>query len=163
MFLVCGYLSILFRFLIQIRIIMAPVNVGPQSSFNNRKHLALLCFSGFLDLFGVSIVIPFLPKHLRAVGESYTAIGIVSSIYGLLQFFSSPIVVRLRMVVEIRRSVDNNNSFPQGNLSDRYGRKRILIISLCCTALSYVLMTANFFSFSASIFVVAISRIPPGN
>ncbi|KAJ8315393.1 hypothetical protein KUTeg_007543 [Tegillarca granosa] len=44
-------------------------------------------FSGFLDLFGVSIVLPLISSHARELGASPTVTGVIGSLYGFLQFF----------------------------------------------------------------------------
>lgn len=48
---------------------------------------------GFMDLFGVSMIIPLLSHHVKALGASPTVAGIVGATYGILQLFSSTIVL----------------------------------------------------------------------
>ena len=79
--------------------------------------LAAIFLTVFVDLVGFGIVIPLLPfyaEHFRAGPEMVT---LVMAIYSLMQFFFSPV---------------------WGRLSDRYGRKPILLMSLLGISLSYV-------------------------
>ncbi|XP_052088778.1 major facilitator superfamily domain-containing protein 9-like [Mytilus californianus] len=53
-----------------------------------------LYLSGFLDLFGVSMIFPLLSTHVRDLGASSTLVGTIGSIYGGIQLLSSPLVGR---------------------------------------------------------------------
>ncbi|XP_061925782.1 major facilitator superfamily domain-containing protein 9 isoform X1 [Entelurus aequoreus] len=91
---------------------------------------------GFMDLFGVSMIIPLLSHHVKALGASPTVAGIVGSTYGVLQLFSSTIV---------------------GGWSDVVGRRRSLLTCLLISALGYGLL-----GMSTSIALFVLSRIPVG-
>lgn len=84
----------------------------------------------FVDLVGFGILIPVIPlllaspqsqyyilPHGSSTGEGYILLGLLTAVYPLMQFFSAPIL---------------------GQLSDRYGRKKLLGISVFGTFLSYV-------------------------
>nr|XP_058967240.1 major facilitator superfamily domain-containing protein 9-like [Pocillopora verrucosa] len=47
---------------------------------------------GFLDLFAVSCFLPLLTHRARELGASPSLVGVIGSIYGGLQFFSSPVM-----------------------------------------------------------------------
>ncbi|XP_078472329.1 major facilitator superfamily domain-containing protein 9 isoform X2 [Lampetra planeri] len=65
---------------------------------------ALINSIGFLDLFGVSLVVPLLHHHLTTqLGASHLVAGLLGSVYGFLQLFSSPIVGRWSDVSGCRR------------------------------------------------------------
>ncbi|XP_031725384.1 major facilitator superfamily domain-containing protein 9 [Anarrhichthys ocellatus] len=91
---------------------------------------------GFMDLFGVSMIIPLLSHHVRALGASPTVAGIVGSTYGILQLFSSTIV---------------------GSWSDVVGRQYSLLTCLLLSALGYGLL-----GMSTSITLFVLARIPVG-
>lgn len=90
---------------------------------NNNSKLLTIFLIVFIDLLGFGLILPLLPY----IAESYSAnpliIGVLSATYSLFQFIAGPIL---------------------GRLSDRYGRKKILIISQAGSVLGYLLLaTAN--------------------
>uniref|UniRef100_G3NEY0 Major facilitator superfamily domain containing 9 n=1 Tax=Gasterosteus aculeatus TaxID=69293 RepID=G3NEY0_GASAC len=91
---------------------------------------------GFMDLFGVSMIIPLLSHHVKALGASPTVAGIVGATYGILQLFSSTIV---------------------GSWSDVVGRQYSLLTCLLLSALGYGLL-----GMSTSIALFVLARIPVG-
>ncbi|XP_067889929.1 major facilitator superfamily domain-containing protein 9 [Heterodontus francisci] len=91
---------------------------------------------GFLDLFGVSMVVPLLSRHIKLLGGSSTVAGLVGSVYGLLQLFSSTVI---------------------GSWSDVVGRRSILLITLVLSGFSYGLL-----GISSSIPLLILARIPTG-
>ncbi|KAL6101006.1 mfsd9 [Pungitius sinensis] len=91
---------------------------------------------GFMDLFGVSMIIPLLSHHVKALGASPTVAGIVGATYGILQLFSSTIV---------------------GSWSDVVGRRYSLLTCLLLSALGYGLL-----GMSTSIALFVLARIPVG-
>lgn len=100
----------------------------------NRKAnraLPAVFFTIFLDVLGIGILIPVIPlllaapmspEYLLPAGWTFTQglilLGWLTAIYPLMQFFTTPIL---------------------GQLSDKYGRKKVLAISLVGTGLGYVL------------------------
>lgn len=91
---------------------------------------------GFMDLFGVSMIIPLLSHHVKFLGASPTVAGIVGSTYGILQLFSSTIV---------------------GSWSDVVGRRYSLLTCLLLSAFGYCLL-----GMSTSIALFVLARIPVG-
>lgn len=71
----------------------------------------------FIDLLGFGLVIPLLPFYGLHFGAGTTAVTWLLGVYSFAQLFSSPLL---------------------GRLSDRFGRKPILLLGLACSALSYV-------------------------
>jgi MFS transporter, DHA1 family, tetracycline resistance protein len=95
------------------------------------RVLPIVLFTVFIDLLGVGILVPVLPQllanphspfYLLPAGWSYKngliLLGLLTAIFPFMQFLATPIL---------------------GQLSDRYGRKKILAISLAGTAASYAL------------------------
>ncbi|XP_067128265.1 major facilitator superfamily domain-containing protein 9-like [Centruroides vittatus] len=83
---------------------------------NTRK---LIYFTGFMDLLGVSMIIPLLHLHLQKLNASLVLIGLIDSLYGGLQIFSGPLL---------------------GNWSDTKGRKPILLICVIIAAFNYFVL-----------------------
>jgi DHA1 family tetracycline resistance protein-like MFS transporter len=71
----------------------------------------------FIDLLGFGLVIPLLPFYGLHFGAGTTVVTWLLGVYSLAQLFSSPLL---------------------GRLSDRFGRKPILLLGLACSALSYL-------------------------
>ncbi|KAM9584856.1 major facilitator superfamily domain-containing protein 9 isoform 2-T2 [Trichechus inunguis] len=101
-----------------------------------RRFLLCLYLVGFLDLFGVSMVVPLLSLHVKSLGASPTVAGIVGSTYGILQLFSSTFV---------------------GCWSDVVGKRSALLTCILSSALGYLLLGA-----STSVFLFAVARVPVG-
>ncbi|NWY01436.1 MFSD9 protein, partial [Nothoprocta ornata] len=95
-----------------------------------------LFLPAFQDLFGVSMVVPLLNLHIKSLGASPTVAGIIGSIYGVMQLFSSTFV---------------------GCWSDIVGRRYSLLACVLLSALGYLLLGT-----STTVFLFAISRVPVG-
>ncbi|XP_034514829.1 major facilitator superfamily domain-containing protein 9 isoform X2 [Ailuropoda melanoleuca] len=106
---------------------------GP-GAIGARRFLLCLYLVGFLDLFGVSMVVPLLSLHVKSLGASPTVAGIVGSSYGILQLFSSTLV---------------------GCWSDVVGRRSSLLVCILFSALGYLILGA-----STNVFLFALARVP---
>lgn len=62
----------------------------------------------FIDILGFSILIPILPYYVKHFGASTVIVGVLFATFALCQFVAGPL---------------------WGNVSDRIGRKRVLIVS----------------------------------
>jgi DHA1 family tetracycline resistance protein-like MFS transporter len=103
----------------------------------NRSALTLIFTTVFIDLLGFGILIPILPTFAtKELHVDETAIGIAIAVYSFVQFFF--------------------NSF-FGELSDKHGRKPIIVICLLLNAIGYVI-----FAFTHTYFVLIISRVVGG-
>ncbi|CAM4405577.1 unnamed protein product [Caretta caretta] len=100
------------------------------------RFVRCLYLVGFLDFFGVSMVVPLLSLHIKSLGASPTVAGVVGSLYGLLQLFSSTFV---------------------GCWSDVIGRQYSLIACILFSAVGYLLL-----GMSTSVWLFAIARVPVG-
>jgi MFS family permease len=73
----------------------------------------------FIDILGFGIVIPVLPLYAEYFGATAVQIGWLVGIFSLAQFFFAPI---------------------WGKVSDRVGRKPVLLVGLVGTVAGYMLM-----------------------
>jgi MFS family permease len=73
------------------------------------KRLLIIFFTVFVDLVGFGIIIPLNPYLAEAFGATPFMVGVLMSVYSLMQFIFSPI---------------------WGQLSDRFGRRPIILWSL---------------------------------
>jgi MFS transporter, DHA1 family, tetracycline resistance protein len=89
-----------------------------------------------VDLMGLSIIIPLLPLYAARFGSSPLMIGVLQATYPMMQFLGAPIL---------------------GRLSDRFGRKPILIISQLGTFGGFILL-----GFANSLWLLFLSRIIDG-
>jgi MFS family permease len=113
-----------------------------------KKPSVLVIFlTVFIDLIGFGIVVPLVPvygKHLvpdcvHPLWAQGLAIGVIIASFSAMQFIFSPI---------------------WGRLSDRYGRRPILLISTAGAALSYVFfaLSATLQNHAAALVVMTVSR-----
>ena len=97
----------------------------------------------FVNTLGFTLLLPVLPFVIREYGQSDAVYGLLLSLYAIFVFVGSPIL---------------------GNLSDKYGRKRILIISQAGTLASWVVFGLAWFMDGSTwpILIIALSRITDG-
>src|SRR5258708_24827906 len=84
-----------------------------------RKPSVLVIFlTVFIDLIGFGVVVPLVPLYSRHFGAHGFVIGVIIASFSAMQFVFSPIL---------------------GRLSDRLGRRPILLLSTAGAAISYVI------------------------
>lgn len=101
----------------------------------NRQLIILLSIV-FIDLAGFGIVIPLIPQLVEEAGGGPLLVGIVIGLYSLFQFLFSPI---------------------WGRLSDKFGRKPILAITLFINVLAYGIIYL-----SPNLWILMLGRILGG-
>lgn len=101
-----------------------------------RSPLAVVFVTVFLDLVGFGIVIPLLPLYGERFGAGPVAAAWLLAIYSLMQFIFAP---------------------GWGRLSDRVGRRPVLLVGLFGSALSYLA-----FGLAGSLAVLFVARAASG-
>lgn len=93
-----------------------------------RSPLIFIFLTVFIDLLGAGLVLPLLPYYVKIVEQSSNPVllenralivGLLTASFSLMQFLFAPVI---------------------GALSDRYGRRPALLVSLFGTGLSYILL-----------------------
>lgn len=90
----------------------------------------------FVDVLGFTIMIPLLPFYAESLGATPFVVGLLSSIYGLCSLVAGPIL---------------------GDLSDRYGRRIVLLLSQIGTCTGFIIL-----ALSNTLWVVFLSRFIDG-
>ncbi|RME50753.1 MAG: MFS transporter [Caldilineae bacterium] len=86
---------------------------------SNRRNLIILFLTMVVIMLGFGIIIPILPFYVEAMGASGRDLGLLMAIFALMQLIFAPM---------------------WGGLSDRIGRKPVLLIGIVGNALSQLLM-----------------------
>lgn len=101
-----------------------------------RSPLVALSLTVFIDMLGFSIILPVLPYYALTYGASASTVGLLFASYSLMQFVFSPV---------------------WGSISDRIGRKPVLLVGLVGAGVGFVL-----FGVARSLVLLFLSRILAG-
>ncbi len=107
-----------------------------KKNFSQKTIKYIISFTVLVDVLGIGIIIPVLPFYVKLFGLSPTGMTILFSVFSLCSLFSTPIL---------------------GSLSDKYGRRIILAISLASTSLGWFV-----FAFAPSVLWLFVGRIIDG-
>ena len=104
----------------------------------NRSPLIVIFTTVFIDLVGFGIVIPVLPFYAESTSFNATprTIGLLFASYSIMQLVFSPIL---------------------GRLSDKYGRRPVLLLSIIGTGIGFLVL-----GFATTIFMLFAGRILDG-
>jgi DHA1 family tetracycline resistance protein-like MFS transporter len=100
------------------------------------RPLLVIFLTIFVNLVGFGIIVPLLPFYAQKFGASPLVIGLLFGIFSLCQLVAAPAL---------------------GDLSDRYGRRPVLIFSLMGTVVSFVML-----ALAQSIAMLFLARIVDG-
>jgi MFS family permease len=89
-----------------------------------------------IDLLGLTVIIPLMPLYAASFGADALTIGFLGAAYPVMQFVGAPLL---------------------GRLSDRYGRKPILLISQLGTFIGFIIL-----GFSNALWLLFLARIVDG-
>ena len=101
-----------------------------------KVSLLVLFLTVFIDLIGFGMVIPFVSFYAREYGARGITVGAIVGMYSIMQFFFAPV---------------------WGRLSDRIGRRPVILISLTASCVGYLL-----FGMARGIGLLFASRIIAG-
>ena len=98
--------------------------IEPSPAAPRRAAFAFIFVTVLLDMLALGIIIPVLPQadrgfHGRRHGARRTIYGVFGTAWALMQFLFSPVL---------------------GSLSDRFGRRPVILLSNFGLGLDYVLM-----------------------
>jgi DHA1 family tetracycline resistance protein-like MFS transporter len=83
------------------------------------RPLGIIFLTIFVNLVGFGIIIPLLPFYAETFGASPVTIGLLFAVFSLCQLVAAPAL---------------------GDLSDRHGRRPVLVFSLAGTVVSFVML-----------------------
>lgn len=98
--------------------------------------LAIIFVTVFIDLLGFGIIIPLLPFYAESFGASAFTIGLLGTVFSLMQFVVAPLC---------------------GRWSDRIGRRPIIVGGLLVSCLAYVAL-----ALADSLALIFVARIIGG-
>ncbi len=100
------------------------------------KRLFSIILVVFIDLLGFSLILPLLPYYAKTFAANQTTTGILIASYAVMQLIGAPIL---------------------GRLSDRFGRRPVLLLSVFGTFLGFLLL-----GFANALWMLFASRIIDG-
>lgn len=110
---------------------------------SNNLALYILMFNMFITMSGIGLIIPIMPEYLATFGVAGQALGFLIALFSFAQFIFSPIA---------------------GDLSDKHGRKNLIIFGMVIFGLSqiafglasnlWILFTVRFISGIGAAFLV---------
>ncbi|HEU0119984.1 MAG TPA: MFS transporter [Bryobacteraceae bacterium] len=107
-----------------------------MSEAQQRRTLIFVFLTVFLDLLGAGILIPIMPYLVRQFRTDAFTVGMLSVAFSAAQFLAAPVL---------------------GALSDRLGRRPVLLFSILGSAFGYFL-----FGWAGSLLVMFIARVIDG-
>ena len=100
------------------------------------RRFVIIFFTVLIDLIGFGIILPILPFYAQRFGAAGLGYGGVIGVFSLMQFVATALL---------------------GKLSDRIGRRPVLLTTMLVNAVGYTL-----FAFAGSYWVLFLSRVVSG-
>lgn len=89
------------------------------TSLRGDRRLWIIFLIIFINMLGFGIILPLMPYYVESMGAGPFTVGLISATYSLFQLLSAPIL---------------------GELSDKFGRRPVLLFSIGGTALSFAIL-----------------------
>jgi MFS family permease len=99
-------------------------------------RLLVLFVTAFVDMVGLTMIVPLLPFYATDLGANATVVGLLVSAFSVAQLAVAPV---------------------WGRFSDRYGRRPAILAGLLLTSCAYLI-----FGFAGSVPVLLLSRLVQG-
>ncbi|HEX3236354.1 MAG TPA: MFS transporter [Gemmatimonadales bacterium] len=99
-------------------------------------RLLVLFVTAFVDMVGLTMILPLLPFYATELGASATVVGLLVSAFSVAQLVVAPV---------------------WGRFSDRYGRRPAILAGLLLTSCAYVI-----FAFAGSVPLLLLCRLVQG-
>lgn len=109
---------------------------APSTDKLDFKRVLPIFIIVLVDLLGLTVIIPLLPLYAASFGADPVTIGLMGSAYPVMQLLAAPVL---------------------GGLSDRFGRKPVLIISQIGTFFGFIVL-----GFATALPIVFLSRVIDG-
>jgi DHA1 family tetracycline resistance protein-like MFS transporter len=98
-------------------------DAAAEATPRKRAAMVFILITLFIDVLGIGVVIPVLPELVKQLAGGSTAaagryVGVIAAAYATMQFFFAPIL---------------------GGLSDRFGRRPIILVSLFGLGIDYLI------------------------
>lgn len=118
-------------------------NASVRAPGMRKPSLLVVFLTVFIDLIGFGIVVPLVPVYSRHFEAHGFVIGLIIASFSAMQFIFAPI---------------------WGRLSDRHGRRPVLLVSTAGAAVSYVLfaLSAGVQDHAAALWLMVLSRVFAG-
>jgi DHA1 family tetracycline resistance protein-like MFS transporter len=101
-----------------------------------RSPLLILALTLFIDMLGFGLILPLIPVYISHYGGGAWVGGMLLGCYSLMQFLTAPL---------------------WGRLSDRIGRRPVILIGLCGSAGTFLT-----FGLAPNLFVLFLARVAAG-
>ncbi len=108
----------------------------PEVTKANNRALALVYATIFLDVLGLGVLIPVLPYYAQQFSADALTVGLLSAVFSVAQFISSPLL---------------------GALSDRVGRRPVILFNILGSAGAYFL-----FGWAGTLWLLMLARVLEG-
>jgi len=109
--------------------------IAPEDRLDFKKILPVFIIV-LIDLLGLTVIIPLMPLYAASFGSDALTIGFLGAAYPVMQFIGAPLL---------------------GRLSDRYGRKPVLLISQLGTFIGFIIL-----GFSNALWLLFLARVVDG-